>query len=585
MLRTKIISLFTIILIVTTMLFGQYDHRQVMLNQIRRLEARREFTQVISIYEDLLKRYPDDEEIVSGFFNTLVNVNRIEEASRVLDQYNNLFTPQILTQHQIILAIRKGEANQARQLGLNYLRDNPGVVNLYRDFASIYERGRQFDTAIEVLQLARRNTRDDHLFALEMARNYENMEQYDNSVQEYIKHLERNSGFLFFVTNRIKDILNEDSNQIRTLERSLSSSDNETMLELYALSLAHIENYEEAFQIYQRLEPEKLNQFADELFSAGRIDLARQAYEQYRNTIQDPIKSADVGIKIALLYISVNQLSEAEQILTEIVTDRRIQDRQLRFRTRANRQARELLADIAIRLEKSQDEIIRHFEDAKTFAFNRNEQKEVDLKIVHYLIMSENYQQADNRLQNILQDEQSGSQITNMSHYYKYMLALMRESTPSDSLLTEMIISMPGSDLTNEALFLTVILNEMYPSVRNIFLEAYRTKSVYRDREALNKLLEIDSNIIDEEIILISGQWALEAGDTELAETLFSHDFRDDTLAGYALIRLAEIKRKEHLEYRDLLTNFLKDNPTHIFSPKFRLLLTSRPPATVRRPD
>ncbi len=581
--RVLILTLFMIIL--TTLLHSQYDHKQVMMNQIRRLEARREYNQALSIYEDLLKRYTDDEEIITGYFQALVNLNRIEAASQVLDNYAAVFTPEILTQHKIALLIRKGEANQARQLGLNYLRENPGIVNLYRNFAAVYERERQFETAVEVLDLARRNTRDDYLFAMEMARNYENMNSYSNSITEYIKHLERNSGFLFFVTNRVKSMLDEDSNQIRTLQRLLNSSDNEFLLELYALSLAHVGDFTEAFLIYQKLDPEKINRFADELFAAGYPDLARQAYEKYRLSVNDPIKSADVGIKIALLYISEHKLSEARQVLYEIVQDNTLQDRQVRFRTRANRQARELLADIAIRLDEPQQEVIRLFEDAKNFAFNRNEQKEVELKIVHFLIVSQNYQQAQNLLQSILRGEESGSQITNMSHYYKFMLHLMEKREPSDSLLTEMIISMPGSELTNEALFLTVIVNEMHPAVRNAFLEAYRLKSIYKDRDALQILLSIDDQIADEEIILITGQWALDSGERELAERLFSYEFQDETLAGYALLKLTELRKKEQLEYRDLLTAFLKDHPTHIFSPKFRLLLTSRPSSAARRPD
>lgn len=577
----------TLILIagISITLFSQYDHRQVMLNQIRRLEARREFAQIIQLYEELLKRYPDDEEIASGYFETFINLNRVEDASRVLEQYRNIFPPQKYTQHRITLMIRSGETDQAKQHGLRYLRDNPGIVNLYRDFALIYERGRQFDTAVEVLDLARRNTRDEYLFTLEMARNYENMEQFTNSVQEYIKHLERNNGFLFFVANRIRDILNQDRDQINTLENSLTRTDNQFLLELLALSLAHIEEYERAFAIYQRLDPEKLNSFADELFSSGKIDLARQAYEKYRLSIQDPVKSADVGIKIALLYISVNQLSEAERVLKEIAADKSLQDRQIRFRTRANRQARELLADIAIRLDQPPTEVIRLFEEAKSFAFNRNEQKEVELKIVHYLIMSENYQQAQTLLQNILRDEQSGSQITNMSHYYKFMLNLMREGEPSDSLLTEMIIAMPGSDLTSETLFLTVILKEMQPMIKTIFLEAYRLKSIYKDTEALTKLLELAQDGSNEEIILIAGEWALESGEFGIAQELFSYNFQDETLYGYALLKLTELMKKDEAEYRDLLTDFLQDHPIHIFSPKFRLLMTTRLPSTARRPD
>lgn len=575
MLKNRTIILITLILITAALLHSQYDHKQVMMNQIRRLEARREFSQALQLYEELVRRHPDDEDVIAGYFNTLLNLNRIDDAAQVLEDKRHLFAEEVYTQQRISFLMRQGNRTEARRIGIDYLRQNPGIVNLYRSFATVFERERDSETAVEVLKLARRTSRDDYLFAMELARNYENLSDYPNSIKEYIKHLERNTGFLYFVTNRMKNILNEVPAQIRTMQQELAESDNEVLLELYALSLAHTGDFENAFLVYQRLDPEKLNKFADELFASGNIELARQAYEKYRLSITDPVKSADVGIKIALLYISDNQLTAAQQVLQEIADDKKLHDRQLRFRTRANRQARELLADIAIRLDKPQQEVIELFDEAKNFAFNRNEQKEIDLKNVHYLIMSEEYRQAQQLLQAVLRDEQSGSHITNMGHYYKFMLNLMANNEPDDSLLTEMIIAAPGSELTNEALFMTVIFHEMTPQTRDPFLKAYRLKSLYKEREALETLLNIDKSIYDEEIIIITGEWALETGDLELAQQLFSHPFRNDTLAGYAVLKKAEIRQQEKNDYRDILTTFLTKHPTHIFSPKIRLLLTN----------
>jgi len=583
--NTKAILLLLGLVIISTGIYGQYDQKQVMMNQIRRLEARREFTQVLQIYEDLIEKYSDDQEIVSGYFNTLLNLNRIEAAAQVLEDYEELFAPDVFTQMNVSIMIRRGETSQARKAGMDYLRANPGNVAQYRNFALVYERERQFEIAIDVLELARSTTSDDHIFAVELARNYEQINNYPEAIGEYINHLERNPGYLFFVTNRIKSILDEDETGIRTLENRLASSEDQSLLELYALSLAHVGNLEDAFLVYQSLDPEKLNRFADELYVAGNINLARQAYEKYRKSITDPVKSAEVGIKIAQLYIGENQLRQAQEVLSLIIDDIEIQDRQVRYRTRANRQARELLADIAIRLDDSQEEVIALFEDAKNFAFNRNEQKELDLKITHYLVMSENYKKAEDLLESILRNEPSGSQINNLGHYYRFMLDLMENNDPSDSLLTEMIIGMPGNELTGEALFLTVIFHEMIPQVRNTFLEAYRLKSIYKEDEALEKLLAIDKSIVDEEIMLITAQWALEAGEYEIAEELFAHSFNNETLLGYAILKLAELKKNRQQEYREMLTDFLSEYPTHIFSPKFRLLLTAKQPSTVRRPD
>lgn len=575
MYKRKILVSLLAFFVFTGLLFGQYNQKDVMLNQIRRLEARREFNQALQLYQDLLESYPDDETVITGYYNILLNLNKVEEAGQVLDEYEHIFAVDAYVQHRIRFLIRNGEQSQARRLGLDFLRDNPNVVNHYRNLARVFERERQAEVATEILILARQTTNDDYLFAIELARNYEQKSNYSASIAEYIKHLERNPGFLNFVNSRIKTILDADVTQIETLENLLSSADNDLLLELYALSLAHIEDYEEAFLIYRELDPEKLHRFADELLAAGNVDLARQAYEKYRLSINDPLKSADVGIKMAQLHISEHELLLARDILSEIRDDERLHDRQVRFRTRANQRARELLADIAIRFDETPENVIDYFEQAKSFAFNRNEQKEVDLRLAHYMIMSEDYSRARNILESTLRGEPSGSHVTNMSHYYKFMLELMESMEPSDSLLTEMIIGMPGTELTSEALFLTVIFHEMNPQVREAFLDAYRLKSVYKDREAVNRLLELDDNLLDEEIILISGQWALEANDFELAENLFAHEFRNETLAGYAVLKLAELREKVNAPYRETVTTFLTEYPTHVFSPKLRLLLGS----------
>jgi thioredoxin-like negative regulator of GroEL len=575
LIKKKHITLLLLSVIMTTLLYSQYDHKRVIMNQIRRLEARREFAQTLPMYEDLLETYPEDEDVITGYFNTLINLDRIDDAAELLDKYEPVLTPDSYTRHRIIVLIRQGKRKEAGDLGLNFLRRNEGVVNLYRDFAFVYERQREFDTAVVILLKGREVTNDDYLFAIELARNYDNLTRYPDSIREYIKHLERNSGFLYFVTNRIKAILDEDSKQIDTIKDLLAATENDILAELYALSLAHTGDYQEALIVYQKLDPEKLNKFADELHKGGDIELARQAYQKYRETINDPAKSADVAIKIALLYIGENDLQKAKNVLAEITEDKRIQNRQVRFRTRANRQARELLAEIAVRLDKPQELILGLYDEAKEFAFNRNEQKEVDLKKVHYLTMSEDYEHARSLLQSILKDEQSGSQIANYSYYYVFMLELMSEKNPSDSLLAELIINIPGSDLTNEALFLTVLFHEMNPNVRDPFLKAYRQKSIYKDNMALETLLAIDEALVDEEIMIISGQWALEMGNTELAGQLFSHPFQNDTLAGYAALQLAEISRREEKNYREILTAFLSQHPLHVFSPKLRLLLTS----------
>jgi thioredoxin-like negative regulator of GroEL len=576
-------------------LFSQYDHKQVMLNQIRRLEARREFSRAIEIYEELLERYESDQEIVGSYFNTLMNLNRIGEAEELIRKHEQHIEEERLVRHRIVIASRKGEIKRAKELGIEFVNQNPGVINLYRDFASIYERERQNETAIDFLLLGRRRSNDENLFALELARNYESSAQYEEAVIEYANHLDRNPGFLFFVTNRVRNIVDQDQNLLNVLDTIVGETEKEPLLELYAMILAHTKHYEEAFTIYQKLSSEKIYNFAEELKATGELELARIAYETYIERINDTAKAAEIEIKIAGILITQENYTDARDVLLNVTANEAIQDRQYRFRTRANKESRELLAEIAIKTNQPANEVVNWFEDAKRFAFNRNEQKELELRVVHYLTMNGQYSEARIKMDQILAGETSGSHIHNLGFYYHFIVDLMQNNSVTDSFLTELIVSIPGSELTNETLFLTIVTQEMTAQEKDKFLEAYRLKSLYKQGEAIEKIMELftvesgdnfftmpeqlinETPLYNEHLVIIAATWAISANQQELADRLLSYDFENETLKGYATLRLFDLDREtDQKPYQERVTTFLQDYPTHVFSPQLRLILTGK---------
>ncbi len=565
------------ILIAVSLLFSQFDNKQVLMNQIRRLQSRREFSRVLEIYDELIKQYPQDEEIIQGYFQTLISLNQIEAAESLLATYDKNLKGDKKTELNLVLLSKKGEHAQAKKLALDFLKQNPGVINLYLNFAGIFEQQLQFETAIELLAAVREISKDEYLFAQEMARNYEYSNNYSGAINEYLKHLEKNNGFLFLVTNKIKTFLSSDETLISLLENKLADSDNQVMLELYASALAHINDFDSALEIYLKLDAEKLLQFANELYSRGKYELAATAFHTYRENISDPTKKADAGIRIARLYINLSRYDDAETILMEIVNEKSIQDRRIRFRTKANSEARQLLAELAVRLNQDAKEVIKWYEDAKSYAFNQNEQKDLELAIVQYMIMKKEYEEAENRLKKTIANEPSGSHIHNHSYYQRFLLNLMTTQAPSDSLLTELVVKIPGSPFTSEALFLTVITNRIENTEQqSSFLRAYQMKNLYQDTEAVNTILETDIELLSEELIVLAAYWATMSGDYRLAESLYSHTFIDETLQGYAALRLSEVEKMKEKNYRETAAGFLQENPSHIFSPQLRLLLTRK---------
>ncbi len=63
--------------------------------------------------------------------------------------------------------------------------------------------------------------------------------------------LEKNPSYKNFVLNNLKLMYEEEKNVISQLEKIMSDSEEPLLLEIYALLLAHAENYAKALEIYK----------------------------------------------------------------------------------------------------------------------------------------------------------------------------------------------------------------------------------------------------------------------------------------------------------------------------------------------
>ncbi len=585
------------LLIIPVVINSQQDSKRILLNQARRMEARRDYEEALRLYKDMLQDYPQDEEVLERLLNVYISTHRHQDAKELLQENKNAFSSDNYIKNKIVLMGELGNIDAAYKIGLDYLNDNRTRVNLYHELALVYERIRQYESAVEILNKGRTQAGDEYIFAVDLARNYQRVNELEKAITEYIKHLSKNTGFLYFVTNHIKSILENDKQMIGHLRSLLSDSDNKVLLEMYALALTHLELYGEAFEVYRRISLEKLIEFADEIMAKGEYKIASKAYQEFYNNVDDPVERAQVKLKIVTIQIVKGELSEALQILIDLTEEEALKDRRYRYRTRINREIREMLADVAIRMGKPEEDVIYWLNEAYKFAINQNERQEIKLGKVRYYTMIENYENARNTINETLDINSSSTRIRNIGYYYQYLLELMENSVSSDSLMAEMMINIQGDDLTNEAIFLSVMMREIRPDNKDFFLAAYREKNLYQDEKALFILLkslistqeerieDIDpSNILDfvdedtiyedEEILIIAAQWADNFGNHDLAKQLYSYKYNNDALLGYATLKLSELQKNDKRNYQSTLTTFLSANPQNIFAPQLRLLLS-----------
>ena len=564
-----------ILLIFSISLLSQYDEKTIYLKQADNLTKRKQYEKANEIYEIILEKYPIDYRVVRKLINNFLITSKLEKAENLLDKHQSIFPEIDQTTLRITILIREGKPAKAYNLAKNFLKDNSGKINYYRVISSVFEQNRQNENAIKIQIKARNIAGDEYLFTRELAANYQNVKEYDKAIQEYLKHLEQNKSYFHYVVNQVKRILDDDEKQVKAVEEFAENSENEQVIEVVALSLAYIGKYEKAILQYDLLDKNKLKNFADEQFAADNFEVAEQAYNQYIQKIKEPNLIADARIKIAQMFILQNNLEEAEKILLQIYNDKELQKVKYRYRTKANRFCREILANIAIRQNESNELILNYLYEAKFYTHNQKEQKEVEFEIIHFLIMTDHLEAGKEKLRNLLYEEEQGSGIFKLGYYYSFLIAEMENDEAADSLLGELIINIPENELVNNALLFSLITTNLQGTAREDFLDAFRKRQLYKIEESINLLFSIYEETQNEEMLILAGDWAWQSGDFFQAEIIFSQEFKNEILADYALLKLTQLTYDRE-ERNVMITEFLKTNSQSVFSPGFRQLLEEK---------
>ncbi len=562
-------------LILSISLFSQYDEKTIYLKQADNLTKRRQYEKANEIYEIILEKFPADYRIIRKLINNYLIQSKIEKAEDLLDKHQSIFPEIDKTTLRITILIRKGKPDKAYNFAKNFLKKNTGKINYYLLISSVFQQNRQNENAIKILTKARDIAGDEYLFTKELAANYQNVKEYDKAIQEYLKHLEQNKSYFHYVVNQVKRILDDDEKQIKTIEGFTENSENKLVIEVFALSLAYVGDYEKALSQYDLLDKNKLKNFADEQFAVDNFEVAEQAYNQYVQKIKEPNLIADAKIKIAQIFILQNNLEEAEKILLQIYNDKELQKVKYRYRTKANRLCREILANIAIRQNVPNELILNYLDEAKFFAYNQKERKEVEFEIIHFLIMVNQLEAGKEKLGNILVEEEQGSEIYKLGYYYSFLIAEMENDDAADSLLGELIINIPENEFVNNALFFSLISSSLDGTIREEFIDAFRNRQLYKTEEAINLLFSIYEEIQNEEMLILAGDWAWQSGDYFQAEIIFSQEFKNEILADYAHLKLTQLTYDRE-ERNLMITEFLKTKSESVFSPGFRQLLEEK---------
>lgn len=555
--------------------FADFNENEILKKRASSYRSRKQFEKAISLYETILKNDPNDTENIREFILILIQTSKIEKAEQLLNTYKNNMQEDLHFQLNLMILLHKAEFNEAKRLSNKILDKQIGNISNYGNVAKVFEQYRQYEIAIEIYLKARKIAGDENLYVRELANDHHALKNHKNAVREFVKLAENRNSYAAFILSRFKSMLKEDVLVIRYIKDTAGKSKNPTIKEIYALCLGEIGEYEKALKEYEGLPAQNLLKFADRMEKNGRPDIAIRAYNIFLSRSINVVENAKTKISLSNIYIQQNDLTKAEEILLELYDDKNLKSRGNRYKTRANRQCRELLAQIYLMRNASQKEIIQYLEEAKEFTFNKNDISGIEYKIIHLLIMNEKNDLAKEKLKDVLKNENSGSDIFKKGYYYSFLIAVMTNDAESDSLLGELLINIPGNDVTNDALLLFQSINQVQSNEdRNDLLKAYRKRSLYKNSEAIEILRSIYKRSKLEDMLFLAGEWAIQSGYLELASEMFSHEYSKPDLQQYAALKLVEIE-KDKTKKKSYSRGFLQNNPQSIFSPQFRKILVN----------
>jgi tetratricopeptide (TPR) repeat protein len=559
----------------TTPAQNQQNEIQILLNQARTHENRNQLRQAIEIYEDLYNRFPHHENIVEAYLRVLFAMSDFQKAKTVLANSQNNMPPYFLLRQEVVYLTRTNEINLAERKAFDWLRQNPGMMQHYRELAQIFEASTLFDIAIKIYNQNRQVARDNNLYTLELSNAYYFIRNVENFFEEAIKHLRTNPGFLYFFRNRFIEFLRSDNQNIRHLERLLGNIEPEQVLELYAYSLVEVKDFRKATEIYQRLPLQKMIKFADDLLSGGHVDFALQTYKIAIEKADTPAILADVQMKCAQIYFRQNKFDECIRMLQSVINNVDIQRPPVRHRTRANVEARIMMAQINIKEDKPIEDVRRWFSEATQFANNQIERSDIQFSLSRYLYLKEEYQQAHRVITEAVAGHDPSTNIYKQSNFYRYEIALFQNSAIRDSLLTECIIHFPGDERITQMLFFETFISMIPPDHLPHFLTALRHKGLMQNHQAVETLITVAEQTNIDELFLLAYDWALQdftLQNSNLLKRIESHNFKNPVLKDFIFLQAIR-KNDNDAEMRNSISDFLNNSPHNVFSPQLRLLL------------
>lgn len=569
--KNRLFALILLLCCFSGLLWGQYDQRQILLQQAQQHFNLRQYTRAENLYRQVLELVPTDQNAILQIINIAYLTGNVDKAQEVLDGYGAYLPPITLLDQQIQILVYRGKAEEAWPKVLQSISMNPKDQNRYRTIASYFERRGFFEYVQRLYQLGRDNFKDPNLFALEYANSALYAQRYELALNEYLGWLERNPANLYFVNNQCKTILEADSTLINTIRERAYNSPGIVLKELLAGVLVQRKDYAAALDVYKKLSPDKLVNFANQQFNSRQDEVAFMAFEYLETIETDIFRKSQYTFNRATIAHRNLDYQLADSLVTVVIQDSLLNLPQNKWRSGVGYSARKLKSELTLSFTHDPAQAIDWLTQAREFTRSNVHIAEIQVETARLNILNEDLEAAKTIL-NQMQDNNFAEE----KEHYLFLIALFENNIElADSLMNEQIIHRPEGKYTNDAIYLMMHLLNLSEASKSHFLASYRTY-LLQDHHAIDMLSEIFAEDEEEELMILALQWALEFDLKDKALVILAHDWQDPVAREYSAL-LALLLEKSSSEQQRQAREFLKEYPNSVFSPEFRSILSSRP--------
>ncbi len=545
---------FFILIFIFTFLNADFQQEKILFRQANNFNFRKQYSNANRIYEKILKLNPSNAKALEKYIQNLLKLKKISEAEQLLAKYKNNISEGYYKKLKVTILLFKGEYQKAEKMALDFLK-NDNNYNSFIIYANLFGMYRQYETVEEIYLLGRKNLKDENAFSYYLAMNYKYNSEYKKALKEFINYL-RIKKNIFFVKRNILDIVENDNSVVELLNRS----EPKDIQVIYVIALFEIGKEQQALKKAKNLTVKQLEAVIDDREANNDFNNSVKLLELYYNRLLSESQKDETKIRMAKILLENNKIDKAKELLIQVYENSKKENKYKK--ANINVECRKLLAKITLMSGEDENIAIKYLKEAKKMSLNAKERNDLELQILYLSILKSNFKDAKKVLDIFTKKNKNYEK----ADYYYFLIYALQGDKQADSLLVDLIIKQPESELTNDALLLNFYLSLLDKNSKNLFVKAYQNKKLYRYEKAYDYLNKCYEKSQKEEFLYLAAQWYLEEG-REIPNFILTKKYENK----YIQVFFDYIKViKDEDNFKNKAIEFLSKNPSSIFSSKLR---------------